>query len=90
MPLEARVLLSASAAGADLEVNTYTSGHQRTYLESPRSVAMDADGDFVVTWTSTVQDGSGEGVSDASGGSHRLQRRVCAQLPALLLFNVRE
>ena len=45
------------AQGSEFRVNTYTTSSQR----SP-SVAMDADGDFVVTWTSSGQDGSSEGI----------------------------
>ncbi len=43
--------------GGEFQVNTTTAGDQ---LFS--TVAMDADGDFVVTWTSLGQDGSGYGV----------------------------
>jgi len=61
--LEPRVLLTATPVGGEFQVNTYTTGNQQTLDESPQSVAMDADGDFVVTWTSYGgQDGSGDGV----------------------------
>lgn len=43
--------------GSETLVNTTTSASQ---LEP--SVAMDADGDYVITWTSNFQDGSGFGV----------------------------
>lgn len=43
--------------GAEFLVNTYTTGNQF----SP-DVAMDPDGNFVVAWESTGQDGSGNGV----------------------------
>jgi hypothetical protein len=43
--------------GGEFHVNTFTTGEQRN-----SSVAMDADGDFVVTWRSLAQDGSGEGI----------------------------
>jgi phosphoheptose isomerase len=43
--------------GTEFRVNTYTAGYQ----DYP-AVAMDADGDFVATWTSYGQDGSGDGV----------------------------
>jgi hypothetical protein len=43
--------------GNEFHVSTYTSDHQA----SP-SVSMDDDGDFVVTWTSDGQDGSGSGI----------------------------
>ena len=43
--------------GTEFQVNTYTSGNQR----SP-AVAGDAGGDFVVVWQSSGQDGSSYGV----------------------------
>ncbi|GAB4419154.1 MAG: hypothetical protein Fur0044_15430 [Anaerolineae bacterium] len=43
--------------GAEFRANTYTSGSQRN-----PSVAMDADGDFVVVWQSFGQDGDEYGV----------------------------
>src|SRR5262249_26389723 len=43
--------------GPEFRVNTYTASDQ-----SFPSVAMDAAGDFVVTWTSVDQDGWGYGV----------------------------
>ena len=43
--------------GAEFRVNTTTPGNQRY-----SSVAMDLSGNFVVTWTSTDQDGGGDGV----------------------------
>ena len=53
--------------GAEIAVNTTTAGYQFT----PVRVAAFADGSFVVTWVSDVQDGSGYGVYgqrfDASG-----------------------
>jgi hypothetical protein len=42
---------------ADILVNTYTTGFQGI-----PSVAVDADGDFVVVWTGNGQDGSGDGI----------------------------
>jgi hypothetical protein len=45
------------AQGAEFRVNTYTTSSQ----QSP-SVAMDSDGDFVVSWQSNGQDGSGSGI----------------------------
>jgi len=45
------------AQGGEFRVNTYTQGKQ--YYST---VAMDADGDFVITWTSDSQDGSSEGI----------------------------
>jgi hypothetical protein len=43
--------------GGEFQVNTFTSGNQN----NPR-VAMDAAGDFVISWESANQDGSGYGV----------------------------
>jgi hypothetical protein len=43
--------------GSEFKVNTYTIGNK-----NPSSVKMDADGDFVITWISNGQDGSGFGV----------------------------
>jgi hypothetical protein len=43
--------------GSEFRVNTYTPSRQET-----ASVAMDADGNFVVTWQSLYQGGSGWGV----------------------------
>ncbi|MDZ4683669.1 MAG: cadherin repeat domain-containing protein, partial [Planctomycetaceae bacterium] len=60
--LEPRVLLTASPVGSEFQVNTFTTGEQRTLAESPQSVAMDADGDFVVTWSGYGQDGDGYGI----------------------------
>lgn len=48
---------SGVPVGVEFRVNTTTIDRQ----ESP-SVAMDADGDFVVAWTANLQDGSGFGV----------------------------
>ncbi|MBI1345433.1 hypothetical protein GC163_04010 [bacterium] len=45
------------AQGSEFQVNTYTTG---TQIYS--AVAMDADGDFVITWSSNGQDGSGDGI----------------------------
>jgi hypothetical protein len=43
--------------GTEVHVNTNIPGDQRA-----PSIAMDADGDYVITWESTAQDGSGAGV----------------------------
>jgi hypothetical protein len=43
--------------GTEFRVNTTTAGKQMFSV-----VAMDADGDFVITWTSYDQDGSGQNV----------------------------
>jgi len=45
------------AQGAEFQVNTFTAGSQ-----AYSSIAMDADGDFIVTWTSDGQDGSLYGI----------------------------
>lgn len=61
--LESRELLSASAqAGDEFRVNTTTAGNQQTDQFSPGAVAMDSVGNYVVVWTSTGQDGSGNGI----------------------------
>ncbi len=43
--------------GGEFRVNTFTPGDK-----SDPSVAIGADGDFVIAWTSSLQDGSGDGV----------------------------
>jgi hypothetical protein len=43
--------------GTEFQVNTYTTGAQYA-----PTVAMDADGDFVITWSSNYQDGDRSGV----------------------------
>ncbi len=48
---------SGIAVGAEFQVNTHTSGSQYD-----PAVAMDSSGNFVITWTSTAQDGSDYGV----------------------------
>jgi hypothetical protein len=49
--------VGAAPAGSEFQVNSYTTG-----LQLRASAAMDADGDFVVTWDSANQDGSGIGI----------------------------
>ena len=46
-----------AAQGAEFAVNSYMTGKQYH-----PAVAADADGNFVVTWTSEFQDGSGRGI----------------------------
>jgi len=58
--LEPRQFLSASGAGSEFRVNTFTTGSQQTFAEVPGSVAVDADGDYVVTWSSNGQDAPGD------------------------------
>ena len=52
-----RYASDGSPVGSEFQVNTYTFNEQT----SP-SVAMDADGDFVVAWQSFYQDGSLNGI----------------------------
>ena len=64
-------IAGATPIGPEFQVNTYTTGDQRTFLYGRRNVGMDASGNFVVVWESAGQDGSGFGVVgqryDASG-----------------------
>jgi len=46
-----------NAIGGELRVNSYTTGRQNS-----AAAAMDSDGDFVVTWQSSNQDGDGWGI----------------------------
>ncbi|MBD2520023.1 putative Ig domain-containing protein [Nostoc sp. FACHB-973] len=46
------------AVGGEFKVNTYTNSAQ-----SKSTVAMDADGDFVISWQSIGQDGYGYGIN---------------------------
>jgi hypothetical protein len=66
--LEQRALLSAIPLGLEFRANTYTSGFQ-----ADPAVAVDADGDLIVTWYSYGQDGDGRGIYarlyDASGAA---------------------
>ena len=50
-------LAQAAPAGGEFQVNTTDSDFQGS-----QSVAMDSDGDFVVTWQSDGQDGSDNGI----------------------------
>jgi hypothetical protein len=63
------------AQGAEFQVNTYTTGGQ-----SSPAVAMDAAGNFVITWTSGGQDGDGSGIYaqryDAGGATQGGEFRV--------------
>lgn len=60
--LEARKLLTLTPAGGAFQVNNTAAANQQLFSDVPKSVAVDRDGDFVVTWTSTNQDGSAEGI----------------------------
>ena len=55
------MLLSAAAVGIETQVNTTVTGDQVTNPQGG-AIAMSATGDYVVTWTSSGQDGSGLGV----------------------------
>ncbi len=48
---------SATPLGGEFQLNIYTDSYQ-----GDPSVALDADGDFVATWTSSGQDGSLDGI----------------------------
>jgi hypothetical protein len=52
-----RYASDGSVNGSEFRVNTYTTSTQRN-----PNVAMDSDGDFVITWLSNGNDGSGYGV----------------------------
>ena len=52
-----RYTSAGAAAGSEFQVNDETSNRQ-----NQPSIAMDSDGDFVVTWQSNYQDGSNFGV----------------------------
>ena len=51
-----RYTAAGSASGSNFKVNTYTTGNQ-----ARPSTSMDRAGDFVVSWESVSQDGSGYG-----------------------------
>ena len=55
---------SANPLGSEFQVNTYTASWQ----QAP-SIAMDADGDFVVVWNSWEQDGDSCGIFGQRYGS---------------------
>jgi hypothetical protein len=48
---------NGNKVGGEFQVNTHTTNHQ-----SGSSVAMNANGNFVITWNSNLQDGSASGV----------------------------
>lgn len=48
---------SGATQGSEIQVNTYTTSTQNT-----PSVALDSDGDFVISWQSYTQDGGAMGV----------------------------
>jgi Ca2+-binding RTX toxin-like protein len=75
--LESRQLLAATPVGGEFLVNTTTVNSQYA-----ASMAMDADGDFVITWESALQDGNGSGIYaqryDAAGVEQGTEFRVNA------------
>ena len=55
--------------GSEFAVNTITLGTQQTFFElseetshTPRAVAIDSDGDYIVTWTGRDGNGNGFGI----------------------------
>ena len=86
--LEGRVLFEASPAdlltpvplGREFAVNTHTAGSQEFFPEAACAVAAADDGSFVVTWSSSGQDGSSWGVYaqrfDAAGAKSGDEFRV--------------
>ena len=66
---------AGATQGGEFKVNTFTTGTQ-----ADPSVAMDADGDFVVAWSSQNQDGGGYGVyvqrDNAAGAAQGTELRV--------------
>ena len=63
--------------GDEFQVNTHTVNYQNA-----GAVGVDADGDFVVVWQSTLQDGSGNGVFaqrfNSAGGRRGIEFQVNA------------
>jgi len=53
---------SGNPVGSEFQLNTNFEGEQ---MDS--SVAMDSDGDYIVTWTSNGQDGNGYGIFAGNG-----------------------
>jgi len=70
-----RFTAGGEQVGDEFQVNTYTTSHQRF-----STVAMDADGDFIITWSSNGQDGGNYGVYaqrfDAAGNPVGAEFRV--------------
>jgi hypothetical protein len=66
---------AGAALGGEMQVNSYTTGNQST-----AAVRAGASGEFVVTWTSAGQDGSGNGVFarryDATGAPQATEIQV--------------
>src|SRR5690606_17872956 len=59
--LETRQLLTLGTFGPEFRHNTTVTADQALSVV-PTSIAIDRDGDFVVTWTDSAADGSGQGV----------------------------
>jgi hypothetical protein len=76
----ARRFDAAGGAFPEFRVNSYTTGRQ-----ADPAIAADAAGNFIVTWTSEGQDGSGRGVYaqryDAAGVPQGLEFRVNTYTP---------
>jgi hypothetical protein len=54
--LEQRHLLSAVPSGSEFQVNSFTTGPQQTFFQSPHAVGVNpSSGDYVVTWSSQDQ-----------------------------------
>jgi hypothetical protein len=60
--LENRLAPTVTPLGAEFQVNTYTFLDQSLFPNANKPIAGDANGNFVVVWTSTGEDGSGLGV----------------------------
>jgi hypothetical protein len=77
--------------GPEFPVNTFSNGTQRTFFQTPQAVATDSFGDFVATWTSYGQDGSGNGVFaqlyDSRGAAVTSEFRANTFTPGNQLFS---
>ena len=77
---------SGAKEGGEFQVNTFTVGYQK----SP-AVAADADGDFVVTWSSAGQDGEAGGIFgrrfDSSGVPQAAEFQVNSYTSAAQLYS---
>jgi Domain of unknown function (DUF4347)/NPCBM/NEW2 domain/Bacterial Ig domain/Cadherin-like/Putative Ig domain/Cadherin domain len=69
----ADVLISAPTLGGEFRINTTTVDFQHLDVGTARSVAADANGNYIVVWSSNSQDGGGWGVYaqriDAAGNA---------------------
>ncbi|MEZ0369023.1 MAG: hypothetical protein ACAI44_08075 [Candidatus Sericytochromatia bacterium] len=57
-----RFAANGNPLGSEFIVNTYTTGAQEFIGDGVKAAAMDAEGNFIVTWSSRNQDGSHYGV----------------------------